>query len=76
MGFLVEGRWGRRVWGSVTVDGPHTVFYLEIRMEPTLYLCRIRILNSDLEYCPGLYGIVLHDMTDELERALGKKNTP
>jgi hypothetical protein len=63
---LVKGKWGRRVFGTVTTEGEWTRFYLEIEFGRTTWYRKHVEKTAKLERIPELYGIILDEMTKQL----------
>jgi hypothetical protein len=67
---LMEGTWGRRIYGTVKRGDVFTTFYLEMATHSNnVIICRIIVPNEDLVDFPGLYGETLNRMVEKLDRA-------
>jgi hypothetical protein len=67
----MEGRWGRRVFGTVARGPARTIFNLELKTrEGAIIHSRIIVANEDLEHYPGHYGQVLDRMVEKIEEAI------
>jgi hypothetical protein len=72
-----KGLWGRRIFGRVVRDEEFTLFELELTStEGETMGIRIFASNIDLSYYPELYGEILDNMTDELERVWKAHTAP
>jgi hypothetical protein len=67
----MDGRWGRRIFGTVHKDDSITRFHLILEtQEGDFITSTIRVGNEDLEQFPDTYGFVLNKMTESIESAL------
>lgn len=67
----MEGRWGRRIYGTVERGPSVTVFTLVLEMRAgEMIHSRFRASNEDLEQWPGHYGHILDTMVKKIEEAI------
>lgn len=67
----MEGRWGRRVNGSVKRGDEETAFHIEVVMRKDLVVFQtIIVLNSDLEEVPDAYGFILDKTVEKIDERI------
>lgn len=67
----MEGRWGRRIFGTVHRGERITRFYLEMKTrEGETITSIIRASNEDLDQFPGNYGFILDKMVGNIDHAI------
>jgi hypothetical protein len=64
----MEGRWGRRIYGSVTREEDRTKFHLEMDTREGEHITSTYyVLEDELAAYPWLYGQTLDSMVAEME---------
>lgn len=67
----MEGRWGRRIYGTVIRGPESTRFTLVMEQSEGKAITQINFLpNDELDRYPHLYSFILNKMTDSVESAL------
>jgi hypothetical protein len=67
----MEGRWGRRVFGTVQRGVAVTTFHLQLETrEGQQITSTFRASNEDLEQWPLEYNIILNKMVEQIDQRI------